>query len=148
MGMFDVEESETNMKDTEETSQKMEQGGQTSGPEVSRRQEMRHDGLTKERADTINADQSAATFVTANNARSGDQTGVWPVRGADDEFPRQGPIVNHCIATLNRYLDNHRLIQLYSICATDITKNLLKLYAVFIFLSLKELKEKQKNICL
>lgn len=100
------------MKDTEKA-QKMGQGGQTSGPEVSRRQEMRHDGLTKEPADTINADQSAATFVAANNARSGDQTGVWPVRGADDEFARQGPIVNHCIATLNRYLiiTVHRLPQ-------------------------------------
>lgn len=91
----------------------MGQGGQTSGPEVSRRQEMRHDGLTKEPADTINADQSAATFVAANNARSGDQTGVWPVRGADDEFVRQGPIVNHCIATQNRYLDNHSLMAMY-----------------------------------
>lgn len=33
-----------------------------SGPEVSRRQEMKHDGMTKEPADIINADQSAATF--------------------------------------------------------------------------------------
>lgn len=81
------------MKDTEKASQKMGQGGQTSGPEVSRRQEMRHDGLTKEPADTINADQSAATFVTANNARSGDQTGVCPVRGAVDEFPVKGPLL-------------------------------------------------------
>lgn len=46
------------------------------GPEVSRRQEMRHDGLTKEPADIINADQSAATFVRANIARSGDQLGL------------------------------------------------------------------------
>lgn len=46
--------------------------GGTSGPEVSRRREMRHDGLTKEPADIINADQSAATFIPANNARSSD----------------------------------------------------------------------------
>lgn len=46
------------------------QGGQMSGPEVSRRQEMKHDGLTKEPADIINADQSAATF------EQHDQTGA------------------------------------------------------------------------
>lgn len=57
----------------------MTSGEQTNDLEVSRRQEMRHDGLTKESTGTINADQSAATLKPANKT---DHTQLWLVQGA------------------------------------------------------------------